>query len=563
MIKPEDEFCNLKIARRVFGFGDDEGSEMEKETEIHLLRHRLNLQHDMWMSDKLLHERSENIHKERELTMAYEIARLNLIHGVHQKEGLLYKLKLEYALDDLEIIEMRSEVLRLEQIEDQAKAQKYVRNLKSKIRMIEQQIAQRTLEVVQKDPCLQLSVEELEIKHCNETAKLNSDREGLSSMSKNEVLTLLRERDFISDQLKQMEDDYCNRLRSKDQQIQAACESIEKLRRTLKEHKSANDERGFRLTGMKFERGENEKDVKIPEEYALKFSKESESFQELRYAVHKLKETDDSQVNGRHESSENVTSDIEAKNEFPRWNPVQQQLYLHGQNFNTKPRTFSEANVSMLSEHGYLEELRKTSTMLDIARLENENLRMLYAELEAELKHNKPDKRNTACKDLTCRNLANELEVVAKGPPPRPVSIVNNFLEMRSKPGHGIKMNKKGSFKIPAENHDNEVFKINASDNALQNLHPVEINNLGNSNMNKRKAETDMIDFQAVSDSAIIQSNRSTPKRQNRRPTDSSKLEASPQSRHCFSDVRKSKKMCPVNVNFFSAAFSVPKIKAP
>lgn len=522
----------------------------------------------MWMSDKLLHERSEKIHKERELTMAYDIARLNLIHGVQQKEGLLYKLKLEYALDDLEILEMRSEVLRLEQIEDQAKAQKYVRNLKSKIRMIEQQNAQRTLEVVQKDLGLQLSVEELEIKHCKETAKQKCDHEGLSNMSKNEVLTLARERDFISDQLKQMEDDYCNRLRSKDQQIQAACENIEKLRRTLKEQKSANDERGFRLTGMKFERGENEKDVKILEEYALKFSKENESFQELRYAVHKLKETDDSQVNGRHESSENVTSDIEAKNEFPWRNPVQQQFHLHGQDFNTKPRTSSEANAPMLamqSEHGYLEELRKTSAMLDIARVENENLRMLYAELEAELKHNKrSDRRNIAPKDPTYRSLANELEVVAKDPPSRPVSIANNFLEMRSKPDHGINMNKKGSVKIPAESHVNEVFEITASDSAsLQNLHAVEINNLGNSNMNKRKAETDTIDFQAVSDSAIIQPNKSTPKRQNKRPPDSSKLEASPQSRHCFSDVRKSKKTCPVNVNFFSAAFSVPKIKAP
>lgn len=537
--------------------------EMEKETEIHLLRHRLNLQHDMWMSDKFLHERSEKIHKERELTLAYEIARLNLIHGVHQKEGLLYKLKLEYALDDLKILEMRSEVLRLEHIEEQAKAQEYVRKLKSKLRMIEQQIAQRTLEVEQKDPGLQKPVEELERKHCNEIVKLKSDHERLISMSKNEVPTLLREKDFISDQLKQMEDDYCNRMRSKDQQLQAACESIEKLRRTLKEQKSANHERDFKLTGMKFERGEYERDTKVQGEYALKISKENESSQELRYAVHKLKETDDIQVKKRHESSENVTSDIEAQNEFPEQYPVQQQLRLHGQDFHTKSGTLSEANALMLSEDGYLEELRKTTAMLDIARLENENLRMLYAELEAELKRNKrPDKRKIVPKDQTCRNLANELEVVAKDSPPRQMS---NFLEMRSKPDSGIKMHKKVSVKIPAKNHDNEVFKLNASDGALKNLHAVEINNLGNSNMNKRKAETDMLDFQAVSDSAIIQSDKSTPsKRQNQRPTDSSMLKASPGSRHCFSDVQKStKKMCPVTVNFFSAVFSVPKVKAP
>lgn len=300
----------------------------------------------------------------------------------------------------------------------------------------------------------------------------------------------------------------------------------------------------------------------------MKISKEDESFQELIYAVQKLKETVDSQIKETHESSENVPSDIEAKHEFQQQNPVQQQLCLHGQDCHAQPGTLSEANALMLSEDGYLEELRKTSTMLDIARLENENLRMLYAELEAELKRSKrPDERNTAAKDQTCRNLANDLEVVAKGPPPRQVSSMKNSLEMSSKPDSDIKMHKKFSFKIPAENHDNEVFKLNqnATDSALQDLQAVDINNLGNSNLNKRKTEINMLDFQDGSDSAIIQSDKSTlPKRQNRRPTYSNKLEASPRSRHCFSNVRKStKKMCPVTVNFFSASFSVPKVKAP
>lgn len=540
--------------------------QMKKEMEIHLLRHRLNLQHDMWMSDKILHERSEKIHKERELTLAYEIARLNLIHGVHQNEALLDKLKLEYALDDLEILEMRSEVLKLGYIEDQAKAQEYVRNLKSKIRMIGQQIAQKSLEVEQKNLGLRKSIEELERKHCNEIVKPKSDHERIGAMSENVLSSVLREKDFISDQLKQMGDDYCNRMRSKDQQIQASFESIEKQQGTPNEQKTANHAMDFKLTGMEFERGEYERDVKLLEEYPLKISRENESSQGLKYAVHKLKETNDIQVKERHRSSENVTSDIEAKNEFLQQYPVQQQLFLHGQDFNTKRGTLSEENALLLFENGYLEELKKTSAMLDIAHVENENLRMLNAELEAELKHNKrPDKRNVVPKDQTCRNLANELDVVAKDPPPRQVSIMNNFLEMRSKPDSDIKMRKRGSIKIPAENHDNEVFKLNASDSTLQNFHAVEINNLKNSKKNKRKAETDVLHFQAVSDSEIIPSGKSTSsKRLNRRPNYSGMLKASPRSRHCFSDVKKStKKTCPITVNFFSAAFNVPKVKAP
>lgn len=136
---------------------------------------------------------------------------------------------------------------------------------------------------------------------------------------------------------------------------------------------------------------------------------------------------------------------------------------------------------------------------------------------------------------------------------------------MRSKPDSDIKMRKRGSVKIPAENHDNEVFKLNASDSTLKDFHAVEIKNLRNSKRNKRKAETDMLDLQAVSDSEIIQSDKSTSsKRQNRRPDYSGMLKASPRSRQCFSDVKKStQKTRPITVNFFSAAFNVPKVKAP
>jgi len=79
---------------------------------------------------------------------------------------------MEYALDDLGILEMKSEVLKFGHIEDQTKVQEYVRSLKKKIRMIGQQIAQKTLEVEQKNLDPQRSIEELERKHCNEIVKL-------------------------------------------------------------------------------------------------------------------------------------------------------------------------------------------------------------------------------------------------------------------------------------------------------------------------------------------------------------------------------------------------------
>ena len=67
--------------------------------------------------------------------------------------------------------------------------------------MIGQKIAQKTLEVEQKNLGPQKLVEELERKHCNEIVKLKSDHGRIVAMRENELSPVLGEKDFISVQL--------------------------------------------------------------------------------------------------------------------------------------------------------------------------------------------------------------------------------------------------------------------------------------------------------------------------------------------------------------------------
>jgi hypothetical protein len=112
----------------------------------------------------------------------------------------------------------------------------------------DQQRSQIILELEEKTRSLQESLVKMEKDHRIEMAKVKSDRKRISSLRKHEVSALLRERDFVWNQLKIMEEDYANRLRGRNQQLQLASENIENLRSTIEELQQANNEKNVELT---------------------------------------------------------------------------------------------------------------------------------------------------------------------------------------------------------------------------------------------------------------------------------------------------------------------------
>lgn len=237
-------------------------------------------------------ELSERMHKKRELTHAYEMAKSDLLHGAQKKDALLLEYRLDSALDDLEEFQTQNELLLIKLKEEQAGAQALNERLleREKQAIADRQRSQIILELEEKTRSLQESLVKMEKDHCIEMVKVKSDRKRISSLRKHEVSALLRERDFVWNQLKIMEEDYANRLRSKTQQLQLASEDIENLRSTIEELQQANDEKNVELTILKVEMGESEREAQGFKENVFKKSISTDPLQELQSAVQIMKE---------------------------------------------------------------------------------------------------------------------------------------------------------------------------------------------------------------------------------------------------------------------------------
>jgi len=275
----------LEFALENLEASKEEISCLEQEREI--LAQKIRTQQHLWATDNhyFQHhlELNERMLKERKLTHAYEVAKSDLLHGAQQKDALLHKHRLDSALDDLEELQTQNELLLIELKEEQVGAQalneRFLKREKEAI--ADQQRSQIILELEEKTRSLQESLVKMEKDHRIEMAKVKSDRKRISSLRKHEVSALLRERDFVWNQLKIMEEDYANRLRGRNQQLQLASENIENLRSTIEELQQANNEKNVELTIMKVEMGEKEREAQGFKENDLKNSISTDPLQEL------------------------------------------------------------------------------------------------------------------------------------------------------------------------------------------------------------------------------------------------------------------------------------------
>ncbi|KAJ7521683.1 hypothetical protein O6H91_19G063600 [Diphasiastrum complanatum] len=272
---------------------------------------------------------------------------------------------------------------------------------------------------------LEQQICKLKEKHQREVQKQKGETEKLNSQRKKEVVALVRERDFVWEQFKRMEEEYISRLKVKDEQLQSARTKISNFCSVAEELPS--------ILRMNWERAQE--DVHMLKEAMMTKRVKETDCQDLRKVPPKGEERSKDD-----HYRKNACSDSNTENEFfqqltstNRQSPQQKKevqesvfgddssvIYCNPSSDGNEVleelkdirRQFEEA-VNLLNVKG--EELKKASKKLEDLRTENDNLRVLYGVLE--VKYNEKQKsdklsRNTR-KDVTTRNLNAELDAAA------------------------------------------------------------------------------------------------------------------------------------------------------
>ncbi|XP_024525918.1 WEB family protein At5g16730, chloroplastic isoform X2 [Selaginella moellendorffii] len=331
--------CPFALAQRLyFAFERmDAGSTLGMVREEDFLARKLDIQLDYWAAEKWQLENrllvGERAHRHTEAFQSYENAQLALTLGLQQHELFLSKLKLDSVVDDLTHFQTRVTLLesqvRLEKVE-RLKQQQSLGG-QSVLATKEAEFVDKLHDASQQIQDLRQEIHGLKLGHATEMTKVSK-----------ELQALLRERDFVWNQLKCLEADFCCRLKEKEAVVLASQEDIAKLRECNELAQRVGDERAVELTITKME----------------------------------LKKAEDESL-----EMKNMVAEL-----------------------------MSEKVQTSASD-----ELQNAYRRLEEVRLENRNLKELYAELEAKhdekMRLDKPVK--TGKKDVTTRNLSSEMEAAA------------------------------------------------------------------------------------------------------------------------------------------------------
>ncbi|XP_057858926.2 uncharacterized protein LOC131067790 isoform X2 [Cryptomeria japonica] len=514
----------LEFALRNLETSKQEISFLKEEREI--LSRKVNMQQTLLDAEHQYFQQrlqtNELMHKERELTQAYEIAKTNLLCGADLKDALLLKLKLDSALDDLEELQTRYEFLMLELKEEQVKAKALNKGSLEKEKEIQ---TQRILELEQRTRALQESLCNMEKDHVTEIAKVKDECKRISSLRKNEVSALLREKDFVWNQLKRMEEDYGNHLKRKTEQLQDASENIEKLRIAMDELQKANNEKDVELTVMKVELGEKEREVQALKENVSKHSEPSKSLQESRPA-----ENISTKSKGRRMNVLSVQDacGVETNKVFYELNAVHQ---TYSQENNTEPQALNENNIS------YLDSIPNKDNKLHSAAC---------VEKKVSIQDGLTSRDHVFC------NLNTELNELAiysdlLKQPPANETLLNKSPHVDDKKG----VDGMDRIQYPQGINDNTQLKCDDNGSSKHSKSPKEIATRNNSSNKRRRGSQRSTSLESLSQSASWE-------RRNLRP----RGKQSDESSQLFGQIVKyNESMQPVRPNFFPSSFSIPKVK--
>ncbi|XP_020527454.1 filamin A-interacting protein 1-like isoform X2 [Amborella trichopoda] len=351
--------------------------------ERKLLEERLKVQHKLWVSE--IHQFELQISQmERALTMAnfgraVDMAKMDHLITMKEKEAHLCKLKLEYAESDLEDQLFCTNCLsektcdRQGHVSGTEKGEGGVNQGRSSSKKTDQ------------------SSNKLQA----ELRKLSSECEKLNLKKNRDVSALLLERNFVWDQMKRMEEDYIGRLKGKEKELELANETTEKFGHNLEKLQSTLDEKDAIVIKLKSDLAESKAELD-------KLNKE------LSRLSHELVSTKNKKV-GSEEDLDICSLDKEERGSRRKILLVDKQADGLEASY-TVSKKDNDLN-DKTSKKDLIVRLNELSKQTEIMHVENEHLRMLCADLKDQLnKQNHPVKENGDPLGLVQRNLTEEME---------------------------------------------------------------------------------------------------------------------------------------------------------
>ncbi|KAL2650433.1 hypothetical protein R1flu_018561 [Riccia fluitans] len=240
--------------------------------------------------------------------------------------------------------------------------------------------------------------------------------------------SLYRERDFVWNQMKQMEEDYTKKLIASSKQLAQATQEISTLKRDLQLAQAASNEKMVEMTVLKLEAKRAEEDRKQLNEALAALKQVSNAGKSTQFRTNSKRNGKDENLD--HEGSvNNKRSPYELTAQI-KMLQAELKASLEGgllPSSNDRQEVFSPDDLATWdtlvshveqAERMDVEDGMKCSKYLEELRRENENLRVMYGQLEALYKEKQPQKpekvtRSMARKDPTSRNLKTELEAAA------------------------------------------------------------------------------------------------------------------------------------------------------
>ncbi|KAK6939345.1 hypothetical protein RJ641_028876 [Dillenia turbinata] len=204
-----------------------------------LLENRIEVQHDRWVYDSNLFQdqisQMENDLKIAGMLLSVQAAKLELMVGLKEREGSLYKTRFESAKDELEDFKLWFDYLTAGSCDaketDQANGTGETPNLRS----------------LKSADNIESSKTEREVR------RLKREYEKLTMKNNSEVAALVAERNFVWNQYKMMEKDYTSQLDSERTKVWDANEKIQKLLANMEQLQMSNIEKDNVIEKLKAE----------------------------------------------------------------------------------------------------------------------------------------------------------------------------------------------------------------------------------------------------------------------------------------------------------------------
>ncbi|XP_068640445.1 uncharacterized protein [Aristolochia californica] len=253
----EDYLTWQKIYKNLLSLLQMQQSQLETlNNERKALEETILVQRKRWVSEvNRFNDRISELEEEAKRDQKLLEAKSYLMIAIKQKEASLYKLKSKRSSSDLEDMKQVLEWFSLNHLQQNTESAKQMKE------------SVGPTEVDAQDERHSKNFQE-EIKRLKHTV------DKLTSQKKSEVNALLNERNFVWNQLKRMESDYSNLLKTKSLELHQANEKIEKLLLNVKKSELSAKEKDEAIGKLKGDLARLEKDVDSRTKEVSKLAKE-------------------------------------------------------------------------------------------------------------------------------------------------------------------------------------------------------------------------------------------------------------------------------------------------